>query len=361
MSTTTFSAAGAITIKRLRNGDTLYLTLGTDNPLFQAVNPTTGAVAPDWTVEANRPKITPKCYTAKNGEKYVTLSGHEWTWNNIKLDFPTEASEGGLVPCSNADGSFAIGSDGSLTIIKNLASKENSANDTITYSATATVDGVEYAVTKSVDVVIHTAGDTTYSAYITADPAILTSEDPSTTLKLWLWNGTVPESADDYYVRWLRGIEGGELTAGKKKPTLPVNRNLVDGTTVFIAEVYGKEVSSIAAGDTPLCRASIRITDLLDEYQIRFRYLANSKGVMNTAVEPGNGVKVQAFVWNVTQGKEVPSESASWKIDVQSPEDGTSRLKDGALAQDYIEVTTEHTDTAAGQMDVIVVAEAEWS
>lgn len=357
---TTFSAAGAITIKRLRNGDTLYLTLGTDNPLFQAVNPTTGEVVPDWTVKANQPKITPKCYTAKNGEKYVTLSDHKWTWNNIKLEFPSEASEGGLVPCSNADGRFAIGSDGSLTIIENLASKENSANDTITYSATATVDGVEYAVTKSVDVVIHTAGDTTYSAYITADPAILTSEEPSTILKLWLWNGMVPESADEYYVRWLKGINGAELTAGKTKQTLPVNRSLVDGTTVFVAEVYDKSLSALTGTETPLCRASIRITDLADEYQIRFRYLQNSNGVVNTAVEPGNGVKVQAFVWNVTQGKEVPSESASWKIDVQSPEDGTSRLTGGALAQDTIEVTTEHTDTAAGQMDVIVVAEAEW-
>ena len=359
---TTFSAAGAITIKRLRNGDTLYLTLVTNNPLFQVVNPDDGKVSPDWTVAANQPKITPNCYTAKGSNK-VTLSNHKWSWNNTVLDFPNEASEGGLVTCSNADGRFAIGSDGSLTIVKNLASKENNANDTITYTATATVDGVEYTVTKSVDVVIHTAGSTVYSAYITADPAILTSEAQNTTLKLWLWNGMTQDDAGLYYVRWLKGIKGDEIPgqSGKNKPTLPVTIDMVDGTTVFVAEVYDKTVSGIAAGVSPLCRASIRITDLADEYQIRFRYLANSKGVVNTAVEPGNGVKVQAFVWNVTQGKEVTSESASWQIDVQNPEDGTSRLTSGALPLDTVEVTTEHTDTQAGLTDVIVVAEAEWN
>ena len=55
-----YSAQGSITIKRLRNGDSLFLTLETNGiPLYQGVDPESGAVSPDWTQAANQPVITP--------------------------------------------------------------------------------------------------------------------------------------------------------------------------------------------------------------------------------------------------------------------------------------------------------------
>lgn len=56
-----YSAQGSITIKRLRNGDSLYVSFDTNGkPLYQGVDTSTGSVSPDWTVAANQPIITPK-------------------------------------------------------------------------------------------------------------------------------------------------------------------------------------------------------------------------------------------------------------------------------------------------------------
>ena len=352
----TFSANGVITIKRLRNGDTLYLTLSNNGkPLFQAVNPSNGTVSPDWGIDGNRPILAPKCYTSKGA--VCTLSNHKWQWNGTDIEFKAEAGSDGYALSENCDGRFSIGGNGELKMMKNLASVENSANDTLTYSATATVDGVEYAVTKSIDVIIHKAGETTYFSIITANPSILTSSEANTTLKLSLWDGTAEVEPKSYYVKWLKGI-GNEVVSqskGEGNDTLNVSRNDVSGTEIFAAEVYKDTPGD---GEKPLSRASIRITDIADEYKIMFRYLPDEKGVVNTAVEPGKDVKVQGFVWNVTQSKEVSAEV--WAIDIQDPESGNSLLTGGATAQDTVTVTTAHTDAGGIQRDVIVVAEAQW-
>lgn len=51
-----YSAQGSITIRKLRSGDTYFISLGLNGkPLYQGVDPTTGAVSPDWTVAENQP------------------------------------------------------------------------------------------------------------------------------------------------------------------------------------------------------------------------------------------------------------------------------------------------------------------
>ena len=68
------------TIRRLRTGDTLFLTIeGNGVPLIQTVNASTGIPTPDWTTEANQPVLTPKVNAASGNP--VALSAHKWMYN----------------------------------------------------------------------------------------------------------------------------------------------------------------------------------------------------------------------------------------------------------------------------------------
>lgn len=114
-----YSAQAGITIRRLRNGDTLYLTLEIgDKPLFQAVDSQTGAVSPDWTVAANQPVITPNVNSTR--ENTVNLANHAWSYNGSNLNF-NGATSGGYT--LDSTGKFAMNlSTGALKIVANLAS-----------------------------------------------------------------------------------------------------------------------------------------------------------------------------------------------------------------------------------------------
>ena len=90
------SAQGSITVKRLRNGDTFFISLDLNGvPLYQGVDPVTGDVPPDWRVAANQPVITPKVTSARGN--IVSLGGHQWSYNGQVLVF-TGASSGNWTP-----------------------------------------------------------------------------------------------------------------------------------------------------------------------------------------------------------------------------------------------------------------------
>ena len=140
-----YSAQGSITIKRLRNGDSLFMSLELNGkPLYQSYDDQTDTVSPDWTVAANQPIITPHVSSTKSGA--VTTSLHTWTYNGVQLVF-NGASSGGYT--EDSTGKFALNPvNGALKIIANLASSINTANDTLQYACVATVAGVEYNLSK---------------------------------------------------------------------------------------------------------------------------------------------------------------------------------------------------------------------
>ena len=140
----TYSAQNSITVKRLRNGDTFFITFGNNGiPLFQGVDPVTGVVTPDWTVAANQPVVTPVVTSARGNA--VVLSNHQWSYNGVALNF-NGATSGDWT--TDSTGKFQLNSStGALKIIANLASTTNIASDSLTYSCVATVAGVEYNLT----------------------------------------------------------------------------------------------------------------------------------------------------------------------------------------------------------------------
>ncbi|PWB00322.1 hypothetical protein C5O24_13330, partial [Paramuribaculum intestinale] len=196
-----YSAQGSITIKRLRNGDTFFISLEIANgiPLYQGVDDKSGTVSPDWTVAANQPIIVPNVTSARGAS--VALSFHQWQYNGVTLNFNSTTDADGYR--LDSTGVFKMNTTtGALRIVKNLASSTNIANDTLSYSCVATVGGTEYNLQKSIDVLIQTVGATSYAGYVNATTEQLTSDITSTVLSTKLWLGA--SELTNYYVKWYR-------------------------------------------------------------------------------------------------------------------------------------------------------------
>ena len=338
-----YSAQGSITIKRLRNGDSLFLTLQTNGiPLYQGVDPESGAVSPDWTQAANQPVITPVANSVRGN--LVSLSHHAWYYNNNSVPLVFNGATSGEWT-TDSTGKFQINNNtGALKIIANLASLANIANDSLIYRATATVAGVEYSVEKSTDILIQNVGASSYVGFIIASTEQLTSTVTSATLATQLQ--LAAEGINNYYVKWYRDNTEWAAKAGQK--TITVTRDDVDGTQLFIAEFY--KTSSDAA---PVFRAGIRIIDTLDDFQI-VCYISST----NKEVDNGSPVTVAAKIVNQTTGAVVTPSSPTWRMDVMKKSDW-SVLK--TAATNSIVVTTTETDVDGQENDVEVMAEVTWS
>lgn len=339
-----YSAQGSITIKRLRNGDSLFLTLETNGiPLYQGIEPSSGAVNPDWTIPANQPVITPKATSVRGNA--VVLSGHNWYYNQNQtpLMFYGAAVTGDWV--TDTTGKFQLNQEtGALKIIGNLASQQNTANDSLIYKGVATVGGIEYSVEKSIDILIQPYGSTSYVGFITATTEQLTSSVDNTTLTTKLLCG--PDEVSNYHVKWYKDNEEWEAKGGHK--SIVVGRNDVDGTQLFIAEFYKQSTDQ-----TPVYRAGIRIIDTLDDFQV-VCYISSA----NKEVAPGKNVTVGAKIVNQRTNAEVTPTSPSWRMDVMQKSDWrTVKTANGSS----IVVTTAETDIDGQENDVEVTAEVTWS
>ncbi len=341
-----YSAQGSITIKRLRNGDTFFITLEITNkiPLFQGVDDKTGAISPDWTVAEKQPIITPKVTSARGAA--VSLSFHQWQWNGINLNFNGAVDADGFK--LDSTGMFKMNTDtGALRIVKNLASSTNIANDTLTYSCVATVGGVEYNLTKSIDVLIQTIGATSYLGYVNATTEQLTSSVKSTTLSTTLQLGA--SELTNYYVKWYRDNTLWSAKNGQKSIT--VTDADVDGTQLFIAEFYPDSTST-----NPVFRAGIRIIDTNDEYTV-ICYPSSA----NTLVDVGNPVTVKARIVRFLpdgSNQEITPTGVVWRMDAM---DRVTWDIVKTVNTNTIEITTAETDRNGEMGDIEVVAEAEWN
>ncbi len=336
-----YSAQGSITIKRLRNGDSLFLSLELNGkPLYQSYDDQTGTVAPDWSQAANQPILTPNVATTRGNT--VSLSLHTWTYNGVQLVF-NGASSGGYT--TDSTGKFALNPvNGALKIIANLASAVNVANDTLSYSCVATVGGVEYNLSKSVDIQIQKGGASSYYGFINASTMQLDESHDSLTLASELWLSA--SAVSSYYIKWYKGATEWEAKAGQK--TITVNRSDVDGSQLFIAEFYK------AQGDANyIFRAGISIIDTLDEI-ILVPYISSS----NKEVDTNNPVTVAARIVRASTNSVLTPSNPSWQFTIM---DGDTWTVLGTTTASSIQVTTAHTDQVDGSThDVEVLVEVSF-
>jgi len=319
-----YSAQGSITVKRLRSGDSIYLTLDLNGkPLYQSVDEQTGAVSPDWSVDANRPEITPHASTVRSAT--VTLHMHHWQYNGVDLVF-NGATTGGYT--KDSTGKFAMNAaTGALRIMDNLASTTNMANDTLVYTTVAVVNGVEYNMSKSIDVQIQKSGASSYYGFINTSTTQLDSNVQTAELQAQLW--LAANVMQDFYVKWYKNST--EWTDKRGQKSITVTREDVDGSQLFIAEFY---LSSADA--TPVFRAGLSIVDILDEI-IVVPYISSSAKEVDT----GTPVTVRARIVRAASGTVITPSDPSWVMQVI----------DGVTWQQLREVTTDHVDITTADMD----------
>jgi hypothetical protein len=340
-----YSAQGSCTVRRLRNGDTLFLSFDTNGiPLYQGVDPTSGAVTPDWTVAANQPIITPKVASSRNNT--VTLSNHTWEYNGVTLLFNSSyGTDGDYIKDSTKK--FELNqTTGQLKIVDNLASTINYANDTLAYSCVATVAGLEYNLAKSLDINLQAVGASSYIGFIIPTTTQISKTVTTTILKTQLMLGK--DTISSYYTKWYKGVDRTEMTgnAGSKAPT--IGRDDVDGTTMFYCDFYAKE------GDiTPVALAACRITDVSDEYIIVYGITSDNK-----VVDDGKPVTLTGKIIRMRDNKDVTSDvsNAVWETDCMNHKTWKS-TRTAPVASNTITITTADTDTDDEQNDVEVVGE----
>lgn len=330
-----YSAQAGITIRRLRNGDTLYLSLNLGTkPLFQAIDSQTGAVTPDWTVPANQPIITPQVGSTRNN--VVTLSNHAWQYNGAQLNFNGATTDGFTLDSS---GKFAMNqSTGALKIVANLANSANMSNDSLIYSVTASVGGVAYNLTKSIDIQIQAAGASSYFGYLVATTLQLDSDHASATVSAELWLSAAPVSS--FYVKWYKGSTEWSEKAGQRSIT--VNRSDIDTSQLLIAEYY------LQSGDaTYVARAAVTLIDTLDEI-IVVPYISSSQKEVDT----NKPVTVASRIVRAIDGSVLSPSNPTYLYEIY---DGPTWVKLAESTASSIQVTTAHTDQQDGSTHEVVV------
>lgn len=347
------------TIRRLRTGDTLFLTLaGNGIPLMQTVNSATGKTTPDWTVEANQPVLTPKVNTASGNP--VTLGLHKWLYNGSELTFTGAESDGWTL---DSTGKFKMnGTSGALRVVADLGGADNLDGDVLQYSCVATAGEVDYPMTRSVDIQIFGSGASVYYGMINATTEQLTANATSSAITTRLFFGN--EEKTGYAVKWYKDEE--LWSAKGNGASITVNRGDVDGMQLIIAEFYETDEDAL-----PVFRAGIRIIDTLDDYFVSHRYVVSPTNRTTTGanveVAPDKPVYLEAYVVNVRTNVELTGiTDAKWVSNVMDKDTWTSLLRvpttgENTGATNLVTVTTAQTDIDDAEKDVVVVSEVEWS
>lgn len=257
MATNNYSAQGCIPVRRVRNNDSLSISIESTQPLFQGVdaNNDNATPFPNWeTDDAARPILTPVVKSAKGN--IVFLSNHHWKYGDTLLVF--SGSTSGTFQLTG-DGKFGMDANGRLKIFKNLASGSSSSSDTLTYSGTATIgDSGTQDISGFVTILIQPMGNNSYMGWITANRSILSDaqNENTATLSARLWLSTA--ELTDFSVKWKNSV--GKVLGSDK--TLTVTRDMVNGSTLITCEFYHKDAQNACF------RAGKVITDNADEYVI---------------------------------------------------------------------------------------------
>ena len=255
----------AFSVRFLRNGDQITIvrniitSSGQGAALYQAIEPTSGTVKPDWTVDANQPIIQ---IGARSSAGYpVEITGVRFAFDGTTLNFTYNGNS--WVTASNDTRFQSKINEGKyeLKIVGNIASKKILSNKQISYEVAYVSNAMSDSVQGSVDVLIQQSGSSSHMLQITTNCVELGTLNTSATLTAMAMYGTedVTIGSNGYGIEW---YQDGVKLEGKTESTLTVTRNMVTGGSIFIAKLT--KDGSVVAQD------SQRINDIADEYQIAY-------------------------------------------------------------------------------------------
>lgn len=336
MAETNYSAQGCIPVRRVRNNDSLSISIESTQPLFQGVdaNNNNATPFPNWeTDDAARPILTPVVKSAKGN--IVSLSNHHWKYGDTLLVF--SGSTSGTFQLTG-DGKFGMDANGRLKIFKNLASSSSTSSDILTYSGTAKIgDSSTQDVSGFVTILIQTMGNNSYMGWITANRSILTDapNENTATLSARLWLSTT--ELTDFSVKWKNSA--GEVLGSDKN--LTVTRDMVNGSTLITCEFYHKDAQNACF------RAGKVITDNADEYVIvgEVSNLIGDKDAMITG-----------HIKNTRTNTIVTQTGVDWNA--KAYKDNNELIKE--VSSNVITIAKSESDYGGTEHDAYVLFTATW-
>lgn len=252
-------------VRRTLKGDTLSLSLQTNGvPLFQGLNPDTFTVSPKWSESGKHPVITPVIGSARKNN--VTLTSHAWAYNGKDLGF---SFSGTGWETSAVDNRFKLNhTDGSLSIVADLASKVNQDSDTLKYSGVAVSGASTYPMEKSIDILVSMLGGSSYFGGVSADTTVLSKGQTQAVLKPWLFNSAGGE-VSSYSVKLYRG-SGTDLAGTYNNPQsgITIHRDKTGDTDKLYVDSHQLFVLEFIVDGAAVYRTGISIDDISDLYQL---------------------------------------------------------------------------------------------
>ena len=252
-------------VRRTLKGDTLSLSLQTNGvPLFQGLNPDTFTVSPKWSESGKHPVITPVIGSARKNN--VTLNSHAWAYNGKDLGF---SFSGTGWETSSVDNRFKLNhTDGSLSIVADLASKVNQDSDTLKYSGVAVLGASTYPMEKSIDILVSMLGGSSYFGGVSADTTVLSKGQTQAVLKPWLFNSAGGE-VSSYSVKLYRG-SGADLAGTYNNPQsgITIHRDKTGDSDKLYVDSHQLFVLEFIVDGAAVYRTGISIDDISDIYQL---------------------------------------------------------------------------------------------
>lgn len=323
---------GLVTIHRLRTGKTVQLYLDVKGGLYQAVS-LSGVCTPDWTVESNRPVITPAVTGAQ-------MSNPRW-YKDMPANTPVSGRSAYQVT-SGTD--YNIDSAGKLKFLKSPVDRNNIHNITYTFICDVSTGGTTEEVQRTIQVICRQGGENSYWGQIMAPEGttlgrVLNAQSElvdrnSTTLTPALVQGT--GDVTNFTVKWYKSGAGAGGTDVEIKDNtsvtgctlsgknLIVGRDAVDSMAHFECHFYVNNVLVEAEG--------IQIADNADEYFI------NVSGDKNVYTDSNGTVRLVAALYKAGDNSFVQCDT--WKAVVSDSE----RMNEYDLADYHIE-----TGSASGE------------
>lgn len=383
--------SGSITIHRLRNGQTVYISLSSDRALFQSVDSSSGsnACSPDWTDSTKSPTIKPTI-TALGTALSVVASGNgvgrgRWYYNNTLIydsgaTTPDPQSGSGWKLDTGSGGDFAISSNAAdiyaITIKRNIALDSLGAprvgHDTFRFECDVTIDGITQRLGKDIMATLQRAGDGGFFLQL-ATFTIPTSggsanscgpqlaQNGITELQivptLYSSNGT-PVAATDYAVEWY----------ATSLSSSPIGTAMIDATShaLFVARDSAANRYQIDGSAVLLCRAydptngderdveGITVIDTADAYGIEL--------TGDTTIPDGGTVNITAHLRSTSTGQYVTASSStlaiSWSFTLNEP-DGLTQIGGWSRTSTVAEPVIAIADTdLADFQDAVLIAQA---
>lgn len=336
MADTNYSAQGCIPVRRVRNNDSLSISIESTQPLFQGVdaNNNNATPFPNWeTDDAARPILTPVVKSAKGN--IVSLSNHHWKYGDTLLVF--SGSTSGTFQLTG-DGKFGMDANGRLKIFKNLASSSSTSSDILTYNGTAKIgDSSTQDVSGFVTILIQPMGNNSYMGWITANRSILTDvqNENTATLSARLWLSTT--ELTDFSVKWKNSA--GKVLGSDK--TLTVTRYMVNGSTLITCEFYHKNAQNACF------RAGKVMTDNADEYVI--------VGEVSNLIGD-KAATITGRIKNTRTNAIVTPANVSWNA--KAYKDNNELIKE--VSSNVITIAKSESDYGGTEHDAYVLFTATW-